>query len=178
MAWKFSLRALLVAITVLAIAFVFFGDFFRPPPPSIPVFGPTDWTYGFHVNFVAYESQITREAMLKSPAWDRRRPNPPLSPNTAIVRADQLRMAWINDGKIPEHVESDSRWEVESIRLVPADNQRWYWLVTFEQRWVNGSPHEFIVPVLMDGTVIEPRRRPEKPEQVTPKNDLHEGVDW
>jgi hypothetical protein len=164
MSLKFSLRTAIVAITVAALVFAFYGYVIRPPAQNIPVFGPDYSNWGFQVAGTEFETTIHKDAILKSPPWDRRRSHPPLSPNTALILADQLRMRWIKEGKIPEHVESDSRWEVRSIQLIPADVERWYWLVTFEQRWVNGAAHEFIVPVLMDGTVIEPKVRPEEPE--------------
>lgn len=165
MRWQFSLRAALVVMSVIAVAIVLYQFWFPPPAATIPVSGALWRQRSFYAFGKAYDVDIRAEMLNGSPIWDRRRnPHPPLSPNTALTRADQLRMCWIEKGQLPDHVKSGS-WEVQSVELVPGDNKHWYWLVSFmfvmDQ---SGPPNEFLVPVLMDGRVIEPKLRPEEPE--------------
>jgi hypothetical protein len=154
---QISLRSALLAIALVAIAITAYRYAFPPPPEPIPVLNATGTYYYFRAFGEEYEVRVPPEALKRSPAWDRRRPHPPLSPNVALVKADQLRLRWIKEGKLPEHYKSDGVWHVEEVKLVPGDKDHWYWQIQFVHEVSQSGPlHELIVPVLMDGTVVEP----------------------
>jgi len=101
---------------------------------------------------------ITDKMLKASPRWDPKEPNPPLSIHRARQLADDMRTKFVRDTKV-------CQWKLESIQLVPAENDRWYWLVDYQESprpgfGLQGFPGCLRLVVMMDGTVVMPNSCP------------------
>jgi hypothetical protein len=99
------------------------------------------------------ESYVTRDAIRKSPVWDREKnDSPPVSPRKALRLAEKVRKAV---------VKNDTRkWEVPNMHLL-FEGDHCAWCVTFRTDPIVPdagliSFDEVTLFVLMDGTVIKP----------------------
>jgi hypothetical protein len=101
-----------------------------------------------------YYVTITDQALQKSPAWSAEAENPPLSAQNALRLANESKAKLVRDTK-------DWKWKLESILLRPHHDDRWYWVMEYEQRprtgGIQGVPRFLKLAVLMDGTVVEPK---------------------
>jgi hypothetical protein len=101
---------------------------------------------------------ITGDAIRRSPRWRPSEANPPLAARKAISLAEPKRSKLVKDK--PGH--DGLTWSLYSVDLVPRDDDRWYWLITYVG-WPNGGiagfPSDLQLVVLMDGTVVEPEVR-------------------
>ncbi|HVX10207.1 MAG TPA: hypothetical protein VHC22_03295 [Pirellulales bacterium] len=110
------------------------------------------------------ESYVTRDAIRKTPAWDRdKSDSPPVSPRKAVRLAEKMRKSVVKD---------DTReWEIPNMHLI-FEGDHCVWCVTFRT-----EPHlpeaglvsfdEVTVFVLMDGTVVKPKLK--GPEEFLPE---------
>ena len=96
--------------------------------------------------------KFTEQDLLRSPSWDEKSENPPVSAREAITLATKLRASLVKDTK-------KFTWNFESARLTPAGGDKWFWHVYYQAHFEGGSsgyPHELSLVVLMDGTVVTP----------------------
>lgn len=101
----------------------------------------------------AYYSEISRDALNKSPAWNTEDENPPLSARKAINLSDARFKKLVKDTE-------DYKWRREEAAVVFLGSKFCYWKITYEA-WVtrggsSGPPITIELFVLMDGTFIEP----------------------
>jgi hypothetical protein len=140
---------LLIAIAVISLAFAIYGYFARVPVYDLPTYSGYR-TYYADAFGRTYSVRITEEAVARMPVWDKHHEHPPL------VLADKLRLRMIKEKKLVNFA-GDGRWKIRAAELTPAADDRWFWLVRFEYSMdQTGSPNEILIPVLMDGTVLEP----------------------
>jgi hypothetical protein len=97
---------------------------------------------------------ITEEALQRSPQWKDGNANPPVAARKAVSYAETLKSKLVKDT-----VGHDGwTWHLESISLVPRDNNRWYWLINYKASpnsgFLAGMPPSLHIVVLMNGTVI------------------------
>ena len=110
--------------------------------------------YSYPVDGWQYAHRITEDAIAKSPRWCKSADNPPLSARKALQLADAHTDKTIKPN-------DKLRRELQSLSLIPV-GERWAWRATYN--WFpkvggfGGEPHNFIVVVLMDGSVIVPSR--------------------
>jgi hypothetical protein len=100
-----------------------------------------------------YESYVTRDAIRKSPAWDKEKTDsPPVLPPRAIRLAEKMRKSVMK---------ADTRkWEIPNMYLI-FEGDHCAWCVKFRTEPIIPeaglvSFDELTIFVLMDGTVIEP----------------------
>ena len=106
-------------------------------------------------------AQIVLPALC-GPVWNSGQRNPPLSVSTALDFAAKKRHDIQPDT-------DDWNWILDATELVPweAVSGHWYWKFTFAKihrtsdgdmmvAGHSGPPTEFVLVVLMDGTIIEP----------------------
>jgi hypothetical protein len=108
--------------------------------------------------------------------WTVQMSNPPVSAREAIAKADKVSKIIIKNLKKDNN---DSDWAIESVALMPLDRKNpdikenkdcWFWLVRYEDfSLMSGQPSQFEVAVLMDGSVISPKREEEN-EKKAPHN--------
>jgi hypothetical protein len=154
---RFSLLVLLSTIGVICVGLAVYRYLYPPPVEPIPADagGGTYYSYAFGYQ---YEVEITEGTFARTPKWDRRSPNPPLSANEAMVRAERTRKRLIKEKKLQDNIER-GWWTMDSAELKAFDqeNGQWYWMILFDYRMAQtGPPNELRIVVLMDGTVIEP----------------------
>lgn len=101
-----------------------------------------------------YQSELTRDAIRKTPAWDQERiDSPPVSPRKAIRLADKV---WKSVMKADKR-----KWEVANMHLL-FEESHCAWYVTFRtmplepEAGLISSYDTITLFVLMDGTVIQP----------------------
>lgn len=113
--------------------------------------------YSYPPDHVQYASEITRELRDSSPDWMEAEPNPPLSARKAMSLAEATLRATLKDKTDPLYERYFS-----GARLVPLGGRKWCWEVCYE--WharvggETGTPYDFRVFVLMNGTVVQPRK--------------------
>lgn len=155
---QYSIAALLIAVAGVSIALAIFRYLNPPPVFTLPtttggLFNSSTYAFGFK-----HEVIVTQEMLDRTPRWDRRNQNPPLSANEAMVLAERFRLRLVKSEKLPDPSDIDyGRWELTAAELTPFDSKHWYWRVRF-QYFVEqtGPPNELELFVLMDGTVVEP----------------------
>lgn len=95
------------------------------------------------------------------PQWEQGKKHPPLGAAEAIILAVEKSKDYIKDG-------DDVVWGINGTTLKPWQPKQgyWYWSVEFQQRpdMVGGGGYSgplptFVLMVLMDGTVIQPKVR-------------------
>ena len=103
-----------------------------------------------------WDFAITRAMLDNAPSWRAESAWPPLSPRRAKLAARQQLAILVSDAE---------RWRLDSVslRLLP-DRQRWIYVVVFwapPPTQLGGVTSEhFELPVLMDGSIVEPKRQP------------------
>jgi hypothetical protein len=108
-----------------------------------------------------FDFEVTREQLLKAPLWGVDQETPPLSPR----RAERLAIT-----KFHQLVYDTKGWELKRISLEDmGDGIHWIYIVDYKAptQDLGGSligGGEFLVVVLMDGTVIEPKVLHMEPE--------------
>ena len=156
---RFSLAGLLLAVACISIVMAIYRYLNPAPVYPINTTGGLDrYSYAFGKQ---YGSEIAETDLLQAPTWDRRIPNPPLSANDAMVRADRVRKRLIKERKLLDNVR-DGEWALEDVQLTPYGEDHWYWVVRFVYDMSqSGPPNELELVVLMDGTVVEPKIKKE-----------------
>jgi hypothetical protein len=107
-----------------------------------------------HVARTLYQSDLTRDAIRKTPAWDQETENPPVSLKKAIRLAEKMRKSVVNP---PDN----RKWEVANMHLI-FEGKHCAWYVTFHTKPIEQEAgliddfDEITLFVLMDGTVIKP----------------------
>lgn len=108
-----------------------------------------------HASGKLYQSDLTRDAIRKSPAWDQENESPPVSLKKAIRLAEKMRKSVV---KPPDK----RKWEVTNMHLI-FEGKHCAWYVTFHTKTIEPEAglidgfDEVTLFVLMDGTVIEPK---------------------
>ena len=126
----------------------------------------SEWT---NPNSVDFMSRITRDQLVRTPAWDNGSEFPPLSPRKA---EDQARA-------MLKKILGERRWTEADIDLKPFDVTaddgnhrvvRWLYVLHFGlvNDVDNNAGGAFNIIVLMDGTAIEPKLVVPKPAVVKP----------
>jgi len=143
------MRSLL--ITLLAIAFsciVVAADYSDKElvGPVLSVGGRADGKdFWFH---------ISSEVLKKTPAWMPTSPCPPLEPRRAIEIATKQLHGLVKD---------PSLWSFSSLGLVPFKADQWVYTVAFQRHYPENVSSQggdwFALPVLMNGSTIEPKVR-------------------
>jgi hypothetical protein len=112
-----------------------------------------------------HDLSLSSEDLLKSPAWKRDAPNPPVSAAQAIRAASDALKTVIKG--MPQL--SDRKWKLGSVNLcsVGFRSERWIWTVEFEpgaegEKLDANSEDRLLVVVLMSGRVLTPLVRPAK----------------
>jgi hypothetical protein len=161
--FRFTIRDVLWLTVVVALGVMMWLALRREMFPS-PPYAIQQLTNGYSTLYSRmltepYAVQIRDDDIASTPRWDRRY-SPPFPPQEAIRLADMARKRLIRDGIVQED-SNDKDWQVSAVELTPHDVNRglWYWIVRFEtlvER--SGTPSELRLVVLMDGTVVEPRK--------------------
>ncbi|MEQ8790412.1 MAG: hypothetical protein RIC55_29220 [Pirellulaceae bacterium] len=119
--------------------------------------GPTGiYSYDLDTQFLV---ELPRPPV--GPIWKMGEPNPPLSVRDAIAQAVKLRNKLVHD-------EKNCVWGLKGALLTPwdAENGYWYWEVEFEQQILvggsTGIPANLRLVVLMDGTVVKVKEKPQR----------------
>lgn len=117
-----------------------------------------------------YVADITRKLLRRSPHWPACEQYPPIS----------AREAWrLAEIELCEKVPVSRHWKPTSLELslLPQEETRWIWQVAY--RWDNTPSvgtflpeYDFLVYVLMDGNVVEPKLS--EPKQPWPIPNLRE----
>lgn len=155
---QFSIAALLIAIAGVSVALAIFRYLNPPPVYSLPTQPGAGFlntrTYAFGYK---YEVNVTQKLLDRTPRWDRRNQNPPLSANEAMVLAEQVRLRLVKNEKLGDPSDIDyGWWELRAAELTPFNSDHWYWRVRFQYIVEQtGPPNELELFVLMDGTVVE-----------------------
>jgi hypothetical protein len=102
-----------------------------------------------------FTSTVTRDQLLKSPAWSLQDDLPPLSPR----KADRLATA-----KFHELLKDTKDWRRDRISLEDmGDGIHWIYVVEFGYHGdIGGLMIPYKILILMDGTVVEPKVSDEK----------------
>jgi len=109
-----------------------------------------------------FDFEVTREQLLRAPAWGADQDSPPLSPR----KADRLAVA-----KFHQLVSNTNAWERKQIILENmGDGVHWIYIVEYTRvgETLAGLSMPFRVVILMDGTVIEPKVLRTEPEVLRP----------
>ena len=153
---RYSLATILFATALIGIGLAGYRFFFLPTPYGLPTLhGSGVFLYDvFGTNYVA---EVTEDALASSPEWKINRANPPLAPRDAMIAANKSRLRMIAEKKLRDDSLDDGKWKIVAIELIPGGGDRWFWLVRFEYiKFQSGPANVFLLPVLMDGTVLEP----------------------
>jgi hypothetical protein len=154
---RFNLTQLLLVVTWACIALTFAYHRFAPKSyegATQDIAGYTFTDYGLEDRF---ETTITDEILARAPAWPPADANPPVSARNALAIANRVRQTRLVD-------KNNWKWGLQSVSLLPLDGKsnKWCWSILFsafpEEGGMSGTPPEFTVIVLMDGTTIEPER--------------------
>lgn len=100
-----------------------------------------------------YDFAITADDLRRSPSWNEKQDQAPLSPREAVRLAREELAKLLPDG---------DRWELSSIILRPThQDEKWYYVVEFLGPPPPGANLEWLSPpmrvvVLMDGTATQP----------------------
>lgn len=122
-------------------------------PPSLPA---KEKVYSPLGNGRYFVTTISREMLQRSPPWRPNEANPPLSARKALAVAEREKARLIRPS-----ADRDTVWSLEGISLVPRADDRWYWVIEY---WgtpggaLGGSPSVLNVVVLMDGTLVQPKK--------------------
>jgi len=106
-----------------------------------------------------FVTEVSPKMLRKTPRWLVDTDDPPLgakqalhAANNLVTRMEQLAGEWSND------------WSrhLRGLVLTPAADEKWYWCVEYEwypQRGgLAGQAPTLFVIVLMDGTVVQPKK--------------------
>jgi hypothetical protein len=109
-----------------------------------------------------YRVDITDEKLAITPAWDSKQADPPLGARKALNLAEPVAKKFLKESNWECRV---ADWRMEAVVLKHNSRpDRWYWVVRYGMdpkpgHGLTGSPIEFFVAVLMDGSVVTPVRR-------------------
>ena len=149
---RFSLKILLFAMTLIALAIWIVINLLPRPPIS---FGHEIANGGgTFASFIIGKDISVKVPDSHGPKWMSRNNSPPLSAKKAIDLAVSKRKSLFAARK-------DHTWVLQHASLVPTDarNGYWYWRVLFfeeSQHASSGGPPYLELAVMMDGTVVEP----------------------
>jgi hypothetical protein len=104
-------------------------------------------------------ADVRVEDLEQAPPWRLEDENPPLSARDAL----KLAIAERDRLEAVQPEQNRCKWWLEPVQLHPAGQNRWYWVVTycgFPPGVDGGRPYELVIPVLMDGRTIAPRKKP------------------
>lgn len=122
-------------------------------PPSMPV---KEKVYSLLDDARYFVTTISSEMLRRSPPWRANEANPPLSARKALVVAEREKARLISPS-----ADRDTVWSLQGMSLVPRADDRWYWVIEY---WgapggaLGGSPSVLNVVVLMDGTLVQPKK--------------------
>ena len=127
-------------------------------------FGYRVWSGATEVSTYASGKQFTvaLPKVAAGPRWEHGKKHPPLSAAEAIALAVEKSKGFVKD-------EGDLIWGIKDATLMPWKPHEgyWSWSIRFEQRpdmsgggGYSGPLPTFVLMVLMDGTVIEPKVGP------------------
>lgn len=124
---------------------------YQEPPEEI------NWqTHAMHEGEITYyNSRVTIPRLLGTPAWAPDQDNPPVSARKAMVAASECVRRVAPYGK-------EARLGAPTLKLRES-NGRWLWVVYFSPADSRQFVSTFPIIVLMDGTVVEPKRIPPPP---------------
>src|SRR5688572_9651969 len=113
-------------MTSCGIVFFAISRLIAPAPYAGHTHDAAGGTYIDYAFDKAFITNISEDAVAKSPSWNPNESNPPLSARQALRAADRLRREKLGD-------DSTWKWGLESIALVPLDakQNKWCWLVRF-----------------------------------------------
>jgi hypothetical protein len=100
---------------------------------------------GFH-DGKQFDFTVTSAHLANSPEWLGEQDNPPLAARRALTIASDY---------LPKLVTNAEKWEARAIRLCPV-RDRWVYAVEFSERR-EGVQAGFVIVVLMNGEVVEPK---------------------
>lgn len=139
----------IACVAALAVGRHLFG------PPPIPLdlgsFSGTS-VYGMsHTH--RFNADLNIDDVSKLPKWDRRNPNPPISVNYAMAKAQEYRNQLVAANQFPNGS------QITIVNLVPFDAKEnvWYWAVNFSTQQTGNPSSEIEIAVLMDGSVVPHR---------------------
>ena len=101
-----------------------------------------------------YTFAVLEKVIKRSPRWPPDSENPPLAPRAAVRAAERIASRFVV-------ADPPFQRRIATISLLPLEEDRWYWSVGFEWRPTGvvggtGIPNHLDVPVLMDGTAVQP----------------------
>ena len=100
-------------------------------------------------------TKISDEALEKSPAWDAKSENPPISARKAMA----LSQAAVE--RLVKPPDDHKRWFAGATLEKTQDGRRWFWRVEYiwlsKKGGIGGLPAQMVIIVLMDGKVLEPQ---------------------
>jgi hypothetical protein len=122
------------------------------------------WTESSYVSNERLDFTITKAELQRQPRWSELHDDPPLAPRQAVHSAEgQLRLIFTNGAD----------WRLSTVLLRPsAVTDVWIYVIEFDEMpplppssaggGVAGSRlvQHVRIPVLMDGTAVQPTRRP------------------
>ena len=149
---KFSIRTLILALAVVAIATAVATRYLFPPPVlPLDIFGRFGGTSYGTSDLHDYVAEINEEQLESAPKWNRSTPNPPVSANDAMLIAQEYRDGLVDTKLFP------SGSQITSVELTPFDPESDIWVWRIEFICVQaGNPIEHIeVAVLMDKSVVQ-----------------------
>lgn len=103
---------------------------------------------------------LCKSHLERSPEWPSDVNCPPISPRKAIeIGNNGLKM--LENKRFLHPLNASSRWNLEQASLVPVDNGKWFWKLSYEQgpkegHGATGISAVATVVVLMDGTILLP----------------------
>lgn len=101
--------------------------------------------HGFH-DGKQFEFTVTSKQLENCPEWLSEQDNPPLSARRALAVASDY---------LPKLVSNAEEWEVRDVRLRPV-RDKWVYVLEFSERR-EGVKSPFVIVVLMNGEVVEPK---------------------
>jgi len=106
---------------------------------------------------------ITDEMWERTPDWTENNESPPMSIRSAVKKAnDGLKLLQAHGMVEKISPEDGAIWEIEHIGLKKLEGDRWFWRIEFEYKRLSGGASGVtkpaIVIVLMDGTILLPKR--------------------
>ena len=106
---------------------------------------------------------VTAADVRQAPTWPQDAENPPLPPREAIAIARRQLSGLVSDPAV---------WEFEEICLSRFSEDRWAYFVRFRREYgpnvaVTGGDY-FHIPVLMNGTTVEPKITDVGPHRIEP----------
>lgn len=123
---------------------------------------PEDTVFSFQTELgsktVVYS--LRKSHLERSPEWSSEVDCPPVTPRKAVEIGNRALKMLEKQLLLPP-LNDSSQWYLEQASLVPVDNKRWFWKLSYEQGPAEGHGATGIslvatVVILMDGTVLLP----------------------